>query len=100
MKIFSVLKKLKGIIEKEEAFYISFGWIYYFLVIEDEKPVLYANACSRMDLDIIAFIDENGSEEYSLWEGKNPEIRSKYNKHTRKVKRFDYDKDLKFINDV
>ena len=36
------------LLEKEEAFYMPFGWISYFLVIEDEKPVVYANACSRM----------------------------------------------------
>ena len=32
----------------------------YFLVIEDERPVVYAHAISRMDLDSICFIDENG----------------------------------------
>ena len=100
MKMFSLLKKLKWIIEKGRAFYISFGWISYFLVIEDEKPVLYANACSRIDLDVDAFIDENGFEKHSLWDGENPEISKKYDKHAGKVKRFNYKKDLKFISDV
>ena len=38
----------EDLLEKEEAFYIPFGWISYFLVIEDGKPAVYANACSRM----------------------------------------------------
>ena len=46
------IKITEDLLVNEEAFYISFGWISYFLVIED------ANACSRMDLDIVAFIDE------------------------------------------
>lgn len=42
----------------------------------------------------------NGFEKHSLREGENPEISNKYNKHVRKVKKFDYNKDLKFISDV
>ena len=30
----------------------TFGGYFYFLAIEDEKPVLYVNAFSRMDLDL------------------------------------------------
>ena len=86
--------------EKEEAFYIPFGWISYFLVIEDEKPVVYANACSRMDLNIVAFIDENGYEDYDIWAGDHPDMRDKFNIHAGKVKRFNYEKDLKFISDA
>lgn len=62
--------------------------------------MLYANACSRMDLDIVAFIDENGFEKHSLWDRENPEISKRYDKHAGKVKRFDCDEELKFRSDV
>ena len=94
------IKITKELLEKEEAFYIPFGWISYFLVIEDEKPVVYANACSRMDLDMIAFIDENGYEDYDIWGGEHHDIFKRYDIHARTVKRFNYEKDLKFISDV
>ena len=93
------IKLTEELLEQQEAFYIPFGWISYFLVIEDEKPVVYANACSRMDLDVIAFIDENGYEDYYVWAGEHPDMSKKYGSHARHVKRFDYD-DLKFISDV
>ena len=93
------IKITKDLLKQEKAFYIWFGSLSYFLVIEDEKPVVYANACSRMDLDIIAFIDENGYKEYDLWEADHPEIIERYSAHERKVKKFDYD-DLQFISDV
>lgn len=94
------LKITEDLLNEEEALYIPFGWISYFLVIEhDEKPVLYVNAVSRMDLDLVAFIDENGYEEYDIWGGNHPEIIKKYNIHKKQVKKFNYD-DLKFINDV
>ena len=86
--------------EKEAAFYIPFGWISYFLVIEDEKPVVYANACSRMDLDVVSFIDENGHEDYYVWAGEHPDMDKKYGAQAKKVKRFNYEEDLKFISDV
>lgn len=88
----------ENLLEKEEAFYIPFGWISYFLVIEDEKPVVYANACTRMDLDVVAFIDEDGFEDYDTWGNENPEMSGRYGIRSRNVERFDYD-DLKFISD-
>ena len=90
----------EDLLEKEAAFYILFGWISYFLVIEDGMPAVYANACSRMDLDTVAFIDEDGFEDYDVWGGYNPEMGRKYGNHARNVERFDYKKDLKFISDV
>lgn len=86
------IKITEKLLKKEEAFYIPFGWISYFLVIEDEKPVVYANACSRMDLDIIAIIDENGYEDYDVWDEDHPEIIKKFNTHRQKVKRFIYER--------
>lgn len=93
------IKITEELLEKQEAFYIPFGWISYFLVIEDGKPEVYANACSRMDLDMIAIIDENGYEDYDVWGRKHPDITGKYRSHAGKVKRFNYD-NLKFISDI
>jgi hypothetical protein len=93
------IKITEELLEKQEAFYIPFGWISYFLVIEDGKPEVYANACSRMDLDMIAIIDENGYEDYDVWGGDHPDITRKYRSHAGKVKRFNYD-NLKFISDI
>jgi len=93
------IKITEDLLNQEKAFYISFGWVSYFLAIEDEKPVVYANACSRMDLDVIAFIDENGYENYDVWDGGHPEMIGRYSLHASGVKKFNYD-DLQFISDV
>ncbi|SDA37033.1 hypothetical protein SAMN02910315_00021 [Methanobrevibacter millerae] len=94
------LKLTEDLLEQQEAFYIPFGWISYFLVIEDEKPVVYVNACTRMDLDIIGFVDENGYEDYDLWDKNlDKEVSKRYRNAFKNVKKFDYD-DLKFISDV
>lgn len=93
------IKITEDLLVQEKSFYISFGWISYFLVIEDEKPVVYANAFSRMDLDMIAFIDENGYEDYDVWGGDHPEMSERYRVHAHGVKKFNYD-DLQFISDV
>ena len=41
---------------------MPFGFLSYFLVIEDEKPVLYVRTATRMGsiVDSIGFVDENG----------------------------------------
>ena len=93
------IKITEDLLEQEEAFYIWFGSLSYFLVIEDGKPVVYANACSRMDLDVIALIDETGYEEYDLWDGNHPDASERYRVHARNVKKFN-DEDLKFLSDV
>ena len=63
------IKITEDLLVQQDAFYIPFGRISYFLVIEDEKPVVYAHASSRMDLDVVAFIDEDGYEDYYVWAG-------------------------------
>ena len=68
------IKITEELLEKQEAFYIPFGHVSYFLVIEGEKPVIYAHASSRMDLDIVALIDENGYEDFDMWNHENPDI--------------------------
>lgn len=42
----------------------TFGSFFYFLAIEDEKPILYVNAVSRMDLDFerLCIVDEQSFE--------------------------------------
>ena len=77
---------------------ISFNdW--YRAIEDDEKPVLYVHASSRMDLDLIVFIDEEEYKEYDVWAGDHPDICKRYGAHARYVKPFRYD-DLKFISDV
>ena len=97
---FNELKITEKLLEQQEAFYFPFGHASYFLVIEDDgNPVLYVRVSSKMDLSLIVFIDENGYEEYDVWDGNHEDIRDRYNNHLKHVKRFDYD-DLKFISDV
>ena len=97
---FEELKITEELLEQQEAFYMPFGHISYFLVIEDdETPVLYVHASSRMDLSLIVFIDKNGYKEYDVWMDDHPDISKRYRSHFKHVKRFDYD-DLKFICDV
>ena len=50
----------EDLLKRQEALYIPFGEMRYFLVIEDEKPVIYVHGFSRMDVDSICFIDEDG----------------------------------------
>ena len=53
-----------------------------------------------MDLDVVAFIDENGYEDYYVWAGEHPDMDKKYGIQAKKVKKFNYEEDLKFISDV
>lgn len=87
----------EDLLERQEAFYIPFGWMSYFLVIEDGKPAVYANACSRMDLDTIAFIYEDHYDEYDVWAGDHREMSRKFISRSNNVKGFG---DLKFISDI
>lgn len=95
------IKITEDLLKQQKAFYIPFGHIIYFLVIENEKPALYANVSSRMDLNLIVFVDENGYEVYDVWytEEGNEDIRKKYADQSKKFGRFNYD-DLIFINDI
>lgn len=94
------IKVTEDLLEQQKAFYIPFGHISYFLVIENEKPIVYANVSSRMDLDLIVFADENKYEVYDVWDDEShKDIYKKYIDHLDKVKRFNYD-DLIFINGI
>jgi len=94
------IKITEDLLQRQKAFYIPFGFISYFLAIEDEKPVLYANVSSRMDLDLIVIVDENEYEVYDVWEPADHEdIWKKYMDYLKKFERFDYE-NLIFINDI
>lgn len=80
------------LLEQQEAIYIPMGFLSYFLVIEDEKPVLYINIVTRWDEDTICFVDENGFECYDVYFGDHKDVSEKYANHFKKVKRF---KDVK-----
>lgn len=83
----SEIKITEKLLEQSEMVYIPFGWVTYFLVIEDERPVIYAHAVSRMDLNSICFIDEDGHECYDIFYGDHKDIQEKYRSRSRNVGR-------------
>lgn len=85
------IKLTEELLEQENALYIPFGFISYFLVIDEEKPILYVNIATRMGINSIGFIDENGDEGYDISDGDHKDIMEKFANHSD-VKKF---KDLK-----
>ena len=76
------------LLTQAETLYIPFGHMKYFLVIEDEKQVIFAHAVSRMDLNSICFIDEDSRQCYDVYyPGENRDIWDKYPSYQRNVKR-------------
>ena len=71
---------------------MPFGFLSYFLVMDDDKPVLYVRVATRMDIDSIGFVDENGDEGYDVYFGDHRDIVDKYNRHLQNVEKF---RDLK-----
>ena len=84
----------ESLLEQEEALYIPFGEMWYFLVIEDERPVLYVRAISRMDLDSVCFVDEDGWVCHDVFMGENEEIHERYRRMRRGVRMHDQLKGL------
>ena len=80
------IKITEELLEQRESFLIHFGYISYFLVIEDEKPVVYANVSTRMDTDLICFIVEEGYECYDVFEGDHEDISEKYYSKSKNIK--------------
>ena len=78
----------EDLLNQQEALYIPFGWMTYFLVLEDEKPVLYVREISRMDLNTICFVYEDRYERYDISMGSHKDVRRKYNQHRRNVRRY------------
>jgi hypothetical protein len=86
------------LLSEQEAFSIPFASVSYFLVNEDEKPVLYVNIASRMGSQSMVFIDENGYEEYDVYDGGKKEIRKRFESHAEKVRKFEEERDLRRVD--
>ena len=82
------IKITEKLLEQQEALHVPFGFLSYFLVIDDEKPVLYVRVATRMDIDSIGFVDENGDEGYDVFSGNHRDIVEKYNAKLQNVKKF------------
>ncbi len=74
------------LLNKREIIEVPFGSIIYFLVLEDEKPVLYLEKASRMGSDDLYVIDEEGYAYYDIYDGYPPEIKDKYFNHMENIK--------------
>ena len=64
---------------------IPFGFIAYFLALEDEKPVLFVEIATRMDSDDIIIIDDNGYVSYDIYDAYPEEIKDRYFGHLKKI---------------
>lgn len=82
------IKITEKLFKKQEALHVPFGFLSYFLVMEDDKPVLYVRVATRMDIDSIGFVDENGDEGYDVYFGDHRDIVAKYNRHLQNVEKF------------
>jgi len=84
------IKVTEELLYQQEAVHVPFGFLSYFLVIEDEKPVLYVRTATRMGsiVDSIGFVDENGDEGYDVSDGDYREIVERYNNQLKNVKEF------------
>ena len=71
---------------RREIIEVPFGSIIYFLVLEDENPVLYLEKASRMGSDDLYIINEDGCKYYDIYEGYPPEIKERYFNHLENIK--------------
>ncbi len=94
-----LVKVTEDLFKQMKAFYIAFGFISYFLVKENENPVLYVNIATRMDTDLIVFIDEESYDVYDVFMGENKEISKKYYEESKKVKRFEDMENIRIIKE-
>ena len=92
----SDIKITEKLLKERETAYIPFGEVTYFLVIEDEKPILYVRVSTRMDTDLICFVDEDGYKCYDVFLGNNRDMRKRYSSHLKNVKRYSDMKDIHF----
>ena len=90
------VKITEELLKQQEAFLIHFGYLSYFLVIEDERPVIYVHVSTRMDTDLMCFVDEEGYKCYDVFMGNNKDISEKYYSQLRKIKRYSDIKDIHF----
>lgn len=74
------------LLNRREIIEVPFGAIIYFLVLEDENPVLYLEKASRMGSDDLYIIDDKGYEYYDIYDGYPPEIKERYFNHLENIK--------------
>ena len=71
---------------RREIIEVPFGSIIYFLVLEDENPVLYLEKASRMGSDDLYIINEKECKYYDIYDGFPPEIKERYFNHLENIK--------------
>ena len=91
---FNQIKIDEESLNEGKRFFVPFGFAEYFLVIEDEKPIVYFNIATRMDTDTICFVGEDSYDCYDVFMGEHIEIIEKYFKHRKKLK---FNRELKDI---
>ena len=91
---FDQIKINEESLKESKRFIVPFGFAEYFLVIEDEKPIVYFNIATRMDTDTICFVGEDSYDCYDVFMGEHIEIIEKYFKHRKKLK---FNRELKDI---
>ena len=74
------------LLNKREIIEVPFGSIIYFLVLEDENPVLYLEKASRMGSHDLYIIDDEGYEYYDIYDGYPPLIKERYLNHLKDIK--------------
>ena len=72
--------------EIREVISIPFGSLFYFLALEDEKPVLYVELASRMGVDDIYIIEGDSYTCYDIFDGYPPELKEKIFGHMKNIK--------------
>ena len=72
--------------EIREVISIPFGSLFYFLALEDEKPVLYVELASRMGADDIYVIEGDSYTCYDIFDGYPPELKEKIFGHMKNIK--------------
>ena len=80
----------EDLINRKEMIELPFGFITYFLVLENEKPVLYLEKVSRMGIDELYVIDESSCDKYDIYEGVPPEIKDRYLKSSQRIAKEGY----------
>ena len=72
--------------EIREVISIPFGSLFYFLALEDGKPVLYVELASRMGTHDIYIIEGDSYTCYDIFDGYPPELKEKYFGHLKNIK--------------
>lgn len=73
--------------EIKEIINIPFGFLQYFLALEDGKPILYAELNSRMGTENLYIIKGDSYLCYDIFNGYPPEIKDKYFAHIKNIKK-------------